>query len=46
MAGGLFYDTKRLEALHINFFARDIELFVGFFTSGVGTKVHDRVLRK
>ena len=45
MAGSLFDNTESLKALHIYLLARDIELFVGFFTSGVAFEVNYRIIQ-
>lgn len=39
VTGGLLYYSKALEALEVDFLARDIELLVGFLAGGVGLEI-------
>lgn len=40
---GLLHHAQGLEALHIDFFTGYVELFVGFFACGVGSKIYYRI---
>ena len=44
MPRGLLDDAKRLEAVHIELLARDIELFVGLLAGGVALEIDDGVI--
>ena len=44
--GGFLNDSKCLKALRVDLLARDVELLIGFFASGVRLEVHRGVLRE
>ena len=46
VTGCLFNNAKGLETIHVCLLTGNIKFLIGFLASGVGTKVHDRVLWK
>ena len=44
VADGLLDDAQGLEAVHVELFARDVELFVGLLAGGVALEIDDGVI--